>query len=365
MPLSIEKLETFLNNKGFIPNKYFVLDSYCYYIEILSIKNSEIFLLYIPTKYNFKIKKGNNVYKIEYTDLDFEKDTTDIDYTDNIDENDIEKCYGRYELDINFNDKNDTISSQLENNYKKNIILSNIEKKDSREIKNITKQMNRLRFCIQNIKYKISIMYKNYICSIKRDDTIQCYSIKNYSGVIQNKLYITADLEILYSNIESLVLNIQTIKEEIEHILEKNYFSHIKIIHKLLQEKNDIIKFPDNAYNKKKIYEEYLEESNKMLEDSITSEKNIIDKIYELNETYNTDIKSLNKDIDKIHHLSHLNNELSNIQKVKEDIIKTILDLKIKKYDLILIIDRIMFDNSVMLDLILKNFFNLNKITKN
>jgi len=51
---SILKLEKLLVNKGFIPNKYFIIDGTISYIEIISLNSADVFLLYIPSKYEFK-----------------------------------------------------------------------------------------------------------------------------------------------------------------------------------------------------------------------------------------------------------------------------------------------------------------------
>ena len=85
--------------------------------------------------------------------------------------------------------------------------------------------------------------------------------------------------------------------------------------------------------------------------------------IYELNEKYNdTKLKGLHNDIEKAHQQSNLDGELKKIQKMKEDIVKTIFDLKIKREDTMLTVDKIMFDNNVMVECVLRNFTDLGKI---
>ena len=55
MPLSIVKLQEFLTLKGFVANKFFIMNGYCFYLEIFCLKTADIFLLYIPSKYNIQI----------------------------------------------------------------------------------------------------------------------------------------------------------------------------------------------------------------------------------------------------------------------------------------------------------------------
>jgi hypothetical protein len=73
-------------------------------------------------------------------------------------------------------------------------------------------------------------------------------------------------------------------------------------------------------------------------------------------------LQGLHNDIDKSHHISKLNDELTSVRKIKEDILNTLFELKTKKDNAVLSIDRIMFDNSVMLDSIFRNVTALGEI---
>ena len=361
MPLSIQKLEKLLALKGFVPTKYYVMHSICVYIEIMSITEAYVFLLYIPSKYKFTVQKENNVYKIEYVDVEEENNTADV-YAGHQDEDIIENAYRQIDLGLNpSTDSN--IAQQLEENYKRVINLKDISNKDTNELRDIIRQLKRLRFCVQNVKYKICIVYKNYLCALKRNDSIECYKIKKYPVKNNKQIYVTVDLELLYEKMDSLMLNIKTIGKGLYHILDKNYFTHTRNLQKLLEEKNDIMGFSDKAYKNKLKYQSYLRESNEMFDAINKSEKKIIEKIYEMNEKYNDpSLKGLHNDIEKSHHMSKLNNDLSTVQKIKEDIMKTILELKSKRDDTMLTVDKIMFDNSVMLDAIFRNFVTLGEM---
>ena len=172
MTLSTAKLEKLLSLKGFIPNKYFVMHGICMYIEIISITNADIFLLYIPSKYKFTVKKDRNVFKVKYVDIDGNENNTADDFAGELDEYSVENTYREIDVGMIPKSNGDNIAPHLEENYKRAITLKDISSDDSREIKDIVRQLKRLRFCVQNVKYKISIVYKNYICSIKRDDSI-------------------------------------------------------------------------------------------------------------------------------------------------------------------------------------------------
>ena len=279
-----------------------------------------------------------------------------------VDEN-IENTYKEIEFNGTPEVKNGNIAPYLEENYKKTINIKDVPADDTKEIKNIINQIKRLGFCVQNVKYKIAINYKNFLCSIKRDDTVECYSIANYSMKNYKKLYITVDLELLYEKIESVLLNMKTIREGIYNILGNNQFNHTKMINKLIEEKTNILELCNNTYINKNKYDHYIKESTEILGFISNAEKGILKNIYETNEKYkNKSLQGLNNDIDKSHHISKLNEELTSVRKIKEEIVNTIFELKIKKDNTVLTIDKIMFDNSVMLDSIFRNVTLLSEL---
>jgi hypothetical protein len=360
MPLSTSKLEKLLSLKGFVPTRYFVIHNVIVYMEIISITDADTFLLYIPSKYKFVAPKGSNVYKIKYIDID-ETDNTADNYAGEPDEHSVENAYEEIDINMSPTVKGNNIAPHLEENYKRSITLKDISTEDSKELKDIFRQLKRLRFCVQNVKYKIAIIYKHYLCAIKRDDSIECYAIKKFRGKDCKKLFVTADLELVYEKMDSLLLNMGTIRKGLYHILDKNHFTHSRTLQRLLEEKSNIVEFSDKAYAKKVEYEKHLKDAGDMLEAMNKSEKNIIGQIYEINEKY-FGTKGLHNDIEKSHQVSKLNLELNEIQKIKEDLVKTIFELKAKREDTMLTVDKIMFDNSVMLECVLRNFKDLGSI---
>jgi hypothetical protein len=364
-PLSISKLEKLLSLKGFITVRYYVMSGVIVYMEIISITTADTFILYIPSKYKFVVKNSKNVFKIKYLDSNISDDNTANDYAGKPDEHVVENTYEEIDVNMSPTVNGNNIESHLEENYKRSIILNDITNDDNKEINDIIRQLKRLKFCVQNVKYKISIIYKNYLCTIKRDDSIECFFIKKYRGIKSKKLFVTVDLELLYDKIDSLLLNMNTIKKGLYHILDKNHITHTRTLKKLLEGKSNIIEFSDNTYYKKAEYEKYIKDARNMLEIIHKSEKDIIRKIYELNKKYdNPRLKGLHNDIDRSHQLSKLNTELEDIQKIKEDIVKTIFDLNTKKEDTMLTVDKIMFDNNVMVECVLRNIENLGLICK-
>lgn len=361
MTLSLSKLENLMSANGFIPTMFFTLDNICVYIQVMSVVNTEMFLLYIPSKYEFSVGKKSNIpsFEIKYIDLE-NKDNIADDYAGEQDEN-IENIYK--EIDTESPTKNNSIGSQLEENYRRKIALGDSIQDNIKQVRNNARQLKRLRLCVQNVRYKIGILYKNFLCAIKKDDSIECYNVKRYNNSKDSKqLYVIVDLELFYEKMSSLLSNISTIRQGIYDILNTNRYSNLSTFQSFLEENKDSILSPKIASMKAIEYEKHLKEATDMLNITISREKIVLENIYNINTKYNTSVKSLNTDIEKAHLLTKYNNELTDIQKIKEDIIKILIELTEKYQNIILTTDNTMFDNNVMIECIIKNFSELNKI---
>ena len=350
MSLSLSKLQALITSKGFVPVKYFALDDVCFYIELFTLNTADVFLMYIPSKYDFPMKPdGVNIF-------DISKIESKEGYANS---EEAEEEYG----DIGIHlppDKSDDIEHHLENNYNKQISLKDISKDDGSTISSIYRQMRRLRNCVQNIKYKLGVFYKNYICAIRRDDTIDCFVIKKYPRVDNKRLVVIADLETFYEKSESLLTDVQTVRESIYKVLEKNQGMHIKIMAKLAQSQKELVSIPAVAEAKKQKYDLLLNNYRELLENMLQAEEKLELEIEELEANTDTNLQN---DIVKAHHKARLLKEIDKIHKLKNDISKGLISLRDKRENSILITDDILFDNGVMFDRMIKNFAKLKEIS--
>ena len=357
MSLSLAKLENLLVSKGFVVINYFELDNACFYIELFAVKTADTFLMYIPSKYTFRITNGINSFNIKYLDID-NADNVPDEYAVKQDDVDIEDIYGNTNIELSADKKN--MEEELENNYKRPISLRDISGNDTLTLKAIHRQLRRFKYCVQNLKYKLAVMYKNYICAIRRDDTIDFFSVKNYPRNDSKKLMIIIDLETFYDSNENLVNDIQIVRESIYKLLEKNQGAQTRMISKILENKKDVIVMPQELQRKKVRYNKMTRELFVMLNTMTYAENKITEQLEALNTKYQE--SSLENDINKAHERDKLEKELDKINTIKSDIGKNILVLREKRENKILSIDKLSFDNAVMLDVILKNFSKLKTI---
>ena len=352
MTLSVAKLEKLFASKGFLPVKYYIIGGLCVYIELLYVKYADTFLLYIPSKYEIAISTGKNVYKIKAIDINEEEEHTEI----------VENTYTNIDLVLSppKGDKED-LNKLLEERYNKPVTLNNVSKDDKYEIKDIHKQLNRLKYCTQNIKYDIGILCKNYIATIRHDE-VDIYYIKNYKGEEKRSFIVIADIELFYDKIDNIYNDIVSIRNGVYSVLDKNEKMHQKMLKNMITQQTNWDILLENAFIKKVDYEKHISKFEKLLVEINNTERNKIKKINSADDKYNG-LTGLNIDIERSHVKSKLEKELRDIMMTKDDIVKNLLTLKIELEDILLLSDKILFENIVRIDSISKNLEKLSKIS--
>ena len=109
---------------------------------------------------------------------------------------------------------------------------------------------------------------------------------------------------------------------------------------------------------------DYLNHLQSLLDNLCHVEKANYDKITEIGNMYSNDggIKGLHTDIERSHVIAKYENEISRINTTKKDVVNNIHLVQTSLENVSLKMDKICFDNTVMLDAILKNFVLLGEI---
>ena len=343
MPLSIEKLQDLITDKGFVPKTYYVMDGSCFYIELFCIKTAELFFLYIPSKYNFEIKgRDKDVFKIKYVDEAGLENPNTEEGEDNYKNNHIQLSPDKEKFE-----------DHLEDAYKHGISIKDISTNDTSMLRTIYKQIKRLKYSVENLKYKLGILYKNYIISIRRDNTINCILVKNYPREDVKRLVVIADLETFYSKSEKLGEDIRTVKNSVYSLLNKNQTINTQVLIKMIENKKEIVSIPEKTETKHIDYMDSIRKTEEMLNIMNEAETKLLKEMSELNEDNSG---SLNADISKVHSRSRIEKELAKISSIKEEIAKSSIELRSKCDNSILSVDCILFDNNVIWERMVKNF---------
>ena len=360
MSLSYEKLNNILGDNGILIRKTYVNDNYIIYLDVLNIKNSDNFLIYIPSDYNIKSKHKEN-YEINNIKID-NTGTIALDYGENPDNRQVEDTYDTIELNDNIDNQSD-MEKHLEENYNKSLDLNNAKEND-KVLKQIFRQLNRLKYGVKDISYKLCVQYSKYLYCINRHNELVLYEIKNLNIDNNRKFLIAIDLEKLYEKMDTFSLDIKSVRKGVFSILDKNHVKNNENFSKILENKNIFLGNSNDIIFKKNKYNEFRDNLEILLEQLCLEEKNHILKIMDIREKYKNEkiMGTLNSDIEKSHLIGNHEKQITQINMTKQEIIKCILEIDSKLENLYLKVDEIFFDNIIMIDSILKNCNTLEKL---
>ena len=363
MPLSISKLTKLLEDKNFSVKRYYKLYGTCAFVEMISNISSTTFMMYIQSKYEFKINEPNT-YKLKYISLsDSDKEEVSDEYAGSPQEDMLEKAYQNISLNHNYGKKNENFENKLEISYKKSITIKDLESTDSYDVKCIFRQLRRLKYCVSDLRYKLVILYKRYLCVLHRDDSIDCFYIKKFpiSDEPRRELIITFDLELLYENSDNIMIDLEQIKEGIDKIFDKNHLAHAKNLQYMLEKRSDLVTVSNNIFIKKTKLRNEINKHQILLKRILQEEKVIYSKLSNLQEK-NVNRNNITRDISYIHQKNQYIKELEKLCELKDSIMENILMNQAKEKHTTLMVDKILFDNMVMLDRIFKNIQELYKM---
>ena len=359
MTLSLGKLKRMLNSQRLIPKRFFVIGGLCVYVQALSLFSGDTFLIYIPSKYEITIEKCANVHALNYIEVD-ESGTIPGDYAGEPDNLDLEKTYEEVdlELDTKAMQGKEDLENRLEENYKHPLSLKDLSREDMTQLREIFRQLRRLRFCVQNLRYKVCIMFMNFLCCVRRDDTFEGFIVKGHTVGSSRQLYVSVDLETLYAKLASVPLDIKTVRQGIHRVLDKNQLKHAKNLHTMLEHRAAFSISSEEILKRKANYALHLQQLEELLSQLAKAERVAGEKIALIEKRYETSasLKGLHTDIEKTHLLAKHETELSEMEVVRSEIVQNIDETNSKLEDLSLRVDKICFDNTVMLDAIIKNF---------
>jgi hypothetical protein len=349
-------------SNGLAAKSYFCIHDACVYIEVLCVQTSECFMLYIPSKYEIKPPSNcSDVYTMDYMDIgedgyipgDYGGEPTDIA---------LEKSYD--EIDFEEDPEKGDMVGHLEGHYNHPLALKDVSTNDIMELRDVFRQLRRLKLCLQSVKYKLCISFKNFMCCIRRDDTFEGYIVKNWSNTDTNRrLTVTLDLESAYAKFESIHRDIGAVKEGVYAVLDKNQGKHSRSLGLMMEKRELLVDSAVRILRKKAEYMSYVERLKGLTKQVNLPEKNMLEKLFNLrSDKGSNDIKAFHSDVERTHQIVQCENELDRMASVKKELLANLKDVGAKYENVVLKVDKILFDNSVMLDAILKNLTELERM---
>lgn len=189
---------------------------------------------------------------------------------------------------------------------------------------------------------------------------IRDYRMNDERG--ERKIYVTIDLENLYKKISNISYDIKNVKNGIYKILNDNQVKNTRILNSILEKKNSILLYSSSVYRKKAELESHIKVLEELLSKLNKKEKFLIEKILLINE--NNQNLNVHNDMQNSHIVYNYERDIDKINLLKQEIIKDMIEIRTKQENMTLEIDKILFDNSVMVNIIDKNFNKLIELSK-
>jgi hypothetical protein len=373
MGLSIKKLIKLISYKQYKSIRLYTINDIYIFIEIMSLITSQIYMIYIPSKYSFnKLEDIQNNYDITVFNIENESELNEIIKTyssDNHNENIIRNMYinvDNLQSDLQYNNgnKDSEFKNKLTNGYEQQITLSSVDDNDMIAVKCICRQLERLKYSVRNVRYKLMIIYKSYICVIHSSENIDCFAISNFGRSIDNnmRLLITMDLDLFYEKIETLDNDLFQVNNGIIEILDRNHMSNSQIIKNILNKNMDITSISNGLLDKKNTVRSYIYKLRDLFKILLDKEEYINKQIIELTNKSSKNLDNINLDLKLSQEAFKFKKDLESIMKYKTEINEHLYDLQLKEINMSLIIDKVLFDNAIMLDKIYRNLFWLQEL---
>lgn len=342
--LSLKKLEELLYSQNCSIKRVYSYEGNCMFLEVANYNSHDVFLLYIPSKYEIPAKNHPRIHTIR----DFEKKQS----------SDSEGMYDTIDLEIDINDE-DNLKQNLEDQYKKELDLD-INDEDLSDIDNIKEQVERIRHCIKNTDYKVAIEFKKYNVCLRRNDDVDVFVVDDADDSDVLRLLIVTDLEMFYNKPKKTLSDISFIQKGIIRLIENMKKSHEKIFEQLIAKEKSVNNKLRQIDVTTRHYDNEIDKLVNVLDRVNVIDINMRNEYNKLKSKYNTNT-NLTSDIQYSHLKSKYENEFDKIMKIKQKLVGHILVIKNYRYNTYLHIDKLLFQNNVLLNTVVNNMKKISK----
>jgi hypothetical protein len=327
-------------------------------------------MVYVPATYDLRLPPDiKNKHDLQVVDIGHIQNTTEK-YLDDIDKVDIENKYQEVVLendryDFREDERSPDIEDKLLSSYKKPINIRSLDTKTLNDLKDIVNQLNRLYYCIQSMRYTLGIVHNKYICMMDgKTKSVTCFESKTLQNEDRRKLFIVMDLELLYEKLDIIQLDIPQIKDGIFRILEKNQVTHSNSLAYIIRKTKNLSEHYKFINQRKETVAKYLVLYKKLLIVLCKSEEDIYNKIKRLDNKLKSQssLHGADSDISHSHEKKQFSEKLGRLQTLKNEIMNKIIELSTNNENINLMVDKILFNNIVMLDSVHKNVRVLSKL---
>ncbi len=220
---------------------------------------------------------------------------------------------------------------------------------------------------MKGLPYRLGISEANFMGVLDLNDAVQLYRWeagrrREGEGGVQTRkykrLHILIPFKTFYDKVHTVEQDCKQIVSSIHMILSNNQQLHSKNVKEIIDKKEKVLQQTASIQKRREEYEQYISKYTDLLEELYSYQTS---KQYELDQlnAFSTDSTHIQQDMKRTHQRQRIEKELRKMDSTKKDLIRTIETLKRENDTMMLMADRILFDNIVMVDKIISNFKQL------
>ena len=358
MPLKLSKVENLLLNNRLLITSFYLLGDRCVFIKVFSIDKGHSFLIKIDSEYKLVITKEQisqrpNINVLFLNSITEEaSDTSTVERYGKIpDDDEIRRRY-----DINFQ-KNEVggkeeLEANLENNYKKKFFLGDLDQSFKHDHKECKRQLKRLSLSFSDIRYMLSMVYNNLFLYVDDKSKINSFLIREQNTEGRKLLFVIVRLDFFFEDKDRIIKDVITIKKSLFSIVDKTSEANVGNLLLILKKFEAVGTIITEINKIKRTIYTHLEQFEKLIETLVEKEHTLAEEIYVLEESHE---KGEINEVAFVHAKRAVEEKKEKAIGVKQRILKNINKTLNQYDDIYLKCDKLEFDNTILLDTLLKN----------
>ena len=227
------------------------------------------------------------------------------------------------------------------------------------------RQLERMKVCTNNIKYKLSILTLSSICFIDRFNTIKCYAVKKINPLRNEikSMFLVIDLENFYDSVKNIHTDLNVIYNSMYSILNKAQKNHYTTIASRIRQYQSMIESIGKKYNKQKVYTASIKTLTGILSKISKQEKTILKRIQDTEVNQKNNSHSLYGNTTSYSfQLKTLQDDLNQLVIYKNETTELLTEVKFEYNNFLLEFDSSLYENILLLNEVTLNFKKLETI---
>lgn len=353
MPLKLSKLESLLSMHHLTILCLYTLQSVVVCVKVFCLLNGISFIITIDKEFQLGVDPfvTENIMVLEKIEFKDGESTVER-FTTSPSDKEVKDMYD-INLDKEYEDSQVDVEANMRQKYKQKILLRDASSGGDALLKDCMRQLKRLSLSFDHLKYSICITENQIMTIAYNSEKMQSFLLKPSSSANgRRRVFILVSLEYFYEVPEDVIEDIKHIKHALFQILDENAAKAREKLFAMLS-KFDVVGQVIHALGEEKAsLTNYLEQYKNFLTDLMVKEKALDGKLDNLHE----ELANLRiNDTSYVHQKQDLQDQKEKILRLKQQILRNILETESTNDNLYLKGDKCDFDNIVLVDAILKN----------